>query len=157
MWKLYSQSGVAIRTTVGSIKSAFDLGDSDAQTIHMGRVKYVDFNSRDLVPSDCVTEDGHLMAMIKRNSYSHENEVRMMFTPEVKPDLSGSDLTHEPVPYHIPIDVERLIEGVIMPPFRNVSLDKSIQAICRLYHVDDKKVSKSKLLEDCTYLLDAYN
>ncbi|MBA8735337.1 DUF2971 domain-containing protein [Chromobacterium violaceum] len=157
MWKLYSQSGVAIRTTVGSIKAAFDLGGSDVQTIHMGKVKYVDFNSPDLVPRDCVTEDGHLMGMIKRISYSHENEVRMMFTPDFKLDVSENDLEHEPVPYHIPIDVERLIEGIVMPPFPNISLDKSIQAICRLYNVDDKKVHKSKLLEDCTYLLDAYN
>ncbi|WP_112067640.1 DUF2971 domain-containing protein [Herbaspirillum rubrisubalbicans] len=153
MWGLYSRSGVAIRTSVKSLKTAI-LKDEKSPVIHMGAIKYIDFSDEKLKPSDCVTVDGHLMGMVKRIAYSHENEVRMYITGERE---KGNLELKKPASTRISFDLESLLEAVVISPFAGASLDRSVRAICRWSGVKENIVSKSTLLDNCEYLLNAYN
>ncbi|MFB5153694.1 DUF2971 domain-containing protein [Burkholderia orbicola] len=152
MWGLYSKGGVAIRTSVGAIRSALVV-DEQNHAINIGAIKYVDFSDRNVKPSDCVTEDGQLIGMIKRVAYAHEKEVRMYISPERE---SRSLELKEPAPLRVSVDVEKLLEGVVISPFAGESIVRGVRAICRWGQVDESIVSKSNLLENCEYLLDAY-
>lgn len=152
MWGLYSKAGVAIKTSVGAIKAALE-GNTQDHVINMGTIKYIDFSDRSITPPDCVTEDGHLMGMIKRIAYAHEKEVRMNITRKV--DRRDWDKT-VPAPTSVDIDVSRLINGLVISPFASTSMRKSIIAVAKVYGIDREKVSESPLLENCEYLLDAY-
>lgn len=151
MWGLYSRGGVAIRTSVGAIMSALD--DEQSRVIHVGAVKYIDFADKSLKPSDSVTEDGQLIGMIKRIAYAHENEVRMYITRDRE---LGSLELQEPAPTRVSVNVEKLLEAVVISPFADEAIERSVRTICRWGGVDESIVSKSNLLENCEYLLDAY-
>lgn len=152
MWGLYSRGGVAIRTSVGSLKASL-AGNEQPCTIHIGTIKYIDFADKNLQPSDCITDDGQLMGMIKRVAYAHENEVRMYITR----DRTGSALVlQDPSPIKVPVDVNKLIEAVFISPFAGELIEGSIRAVCKWAGLDMGVVSKSNLLDNCEYLLDAY-
>jgi len=153
MWGLYSKEGIAIKTSVGAIKAALVENQQD-HVIHMGAIKYLDFTSTDLTPPDCVTQDGHLIGMIKRVDYAHENEVRMHIT---RPRELGSNEDLKPAPTHVSVDVAKLIEGVVISPFAGSSIRQSIQTVCRWGGIEPSKVSTSNLLKNCENLLDVYN
>lgn len=71
MWDLYSSrdSGVAIKTTVGRLKSSLEGGET-----YLGAVRYVDFNNY------IERESLNVMvpAFLKRSSFEHEREVRLL-------------------------------------------------------------------------------
>jgi len=152
MWGLYSKSGVAIKSTVGSIKAALE-GNQQAHVIHMGAIKYIDFADKTLTAPDCVTDDGHLIGMIKRVAYSHEKEVRMCITGDVNKDNATSV---KPKPAAVDVDTTKLIEGLVISPFASIPLRNSIYAISRKYDIGEDKISNSPLLDNCEYLLDSY-
>jgi hypothetical protein len=152
MWGLYSKGGVAIKTSVGAIKSAL-AADEQSHVVHIGAIKYIDFTDQTVNPSDCVTEDGQLIGMVKRIAYAHENEVRMYVAPQRE---SKSLALKEPVSLRVSVDVDKLLEAVVISPFAGESIDRSVRAICRWGQVEESIVLKSNLLENCEYLLDAY-
>lgn len=152
MWGLYSKSGVAIRTSIGAVKGAL-AADAQDHVIHAGSVKYVDFANSSLVPKDCVTADGHLIGMIKRVAYEHENEVRLFISPAREPGNLEPQL---PTPIRVSVDVDTLLEAVVVSPFATPLIERSVRAICRWAKIDERIVSKSGLLDNCEYLLDVY-
>ena len=152
MWGLYSRAGVAIRTSVGAIKSALT-DERQGHVIHAGAIKYIDFSNESLKPSDCVTEDGHLIGMVKRVAYAHENEVRMYITRD---RAKGSLELQEPAPTRVPISVAKLLEAVVISPFAGELTERSVRAVCRWGGVDGNIVAKSNLLDNCEHLLDVY-
>lgn len=152
MWGLYSKGGVAIRTSVGALKSAI-LDSEQDPVIHVGAVKYIDFSDASLKPSDCITEDGQLVGMIKRVAYAHEQEVRMYITRDRE---KGSLELKEPAPTRISVDVDKLLEAVVISPFAGESINRSARAVCKWSGVGESIVSKSNLLDNCEYLLDVY-
>lgn len=150
MWNLYSRNGLAIKTTVGAIKTAL-VDNVQSHVVHMGTIKYIDFSSRDIGPADCVTEDGHIMGMLKRSAYAHENEVRMCITRERK----RLELL-EPAPTRLEINVGSLLGAIVISPFAAETIERSVHAICRWSGIDDCIVSRSNLIDNCEDLLDAY-
>lgn len=151
MWGLYSKVGVAIRTSVGALKSAIIDTEQDP-IIHLGAIKYIDFSDDRLTPPDCVTEDGQIFGMIKRIAYSHEQEVRMYITR----DRRGKMLEIQaPEPIRISVNLEKLIEAVVISPFAGESVSQSVRAVCKWSGVNNNLISKSNLLDNCEYLLDA--
>lgn len=152
MWGLYSRAGVAIRTSVGAIKSALT-DERQGHVIHAGAIKYIDFSNESLKPPDCVTEDGHLIGMVKRVAYAHENEVRMYITRD---RAKGSLELQEPAPTRVPVSVAKLLEGVVISPFAGELIERSVRAVCRWGGVDENIVAKSNLLDNCEHLLDVY-
>lgn len=152
MWGLYSRGGIAIRTSVGAIKAALANNEQN-HVIHVGAVKYIDFADESLNPSDCVTEDGQLIGMIKRVAYAHENEVRMYIARERE---QGSLALQEPAPARVSVDLHKLLEAVVISPFASETVQRSVRAVAKWTGVDESKVSKSNLLDGCEYLLDVY-
>ncbi|RZJ30888.1 MAG: DUF2971 domain-containing protein [Chryseobacterium sp.] len=153
MWGLYSKNGVAIKTSVGALKSSIISTDLNP-AIHLGSIKYIDFSDASLTPPDCVSEDGQLFGMIKRIAYSHEQEVRMYITR----DRRGNMLEiQDPAPMRVSVDIEKLLEAVVISPFAGESISQSVRAICKWAKVNSNLVSKSNLLDNCEYLLDAYS
>lgn len=152
MWGLYSRSGVAIRTSVKSMKHALQ-GNDQSHLIYIGAVKYLDFADELLKTSDCLTADGHMIGMIKRVAYAHENEVRMLITGDIDPKNPAAAT---PKPKLVKIDIDTLIEGLVISPFASVPMRNSIRAVAAKYGIDASKVTDSPLLENCEYLFESY-
>ncbi len=146
MWKLYSDQGkgIAVKTTVGKLRRA--LGSAIAterQTkIFLGKVKYLDYSDSTIAPSDCVV-DGHIMPLLKRVSYSHENEVRAFLCP----DLDVNNLDDFVIkPYMAHCDVFSLIDGVYVSPFVRSPYVKAVGAIAKSFGLPCS-VQQSSLLD----------
>jgi hypothetical protein len=76
MWRLYADrgGGVAIQTTFGDFKRAFDPAK---EAINIGFVRYIDYDS------DPIADERTYIALpvtLKRKSFAHENELRAYFT-----------------------------------------------------------------------------
>lgn len=153
MWGLYSRSGVAIRTTVGSIKAALQNNRQD-HTIHIGSIKYLDFADESLKPSDCITSDGHIMGMLKRVAFIHENEVRMFITRKAHPSKLAS---LRPEATSVEIEVARLIEEVVISPVASPVMRDSITAIAKRYGIDQGRIRASPLRDGSEHLLNAFD
>jgi hypothetical protein len=104
MWGLYGASarGVAIRTTMKSLRAAID---HSRLPIYIGRVKYVDWKQHD-------DHSGNLIAMWVRKdrSYGHESEVRLvnwgaLLEPVHVPSDKADSTTS--------IDPQRIAQGVL--------------------------------------------
>jgi hypothetical protein len=152
MWGLYSKGGVAIKTTVKSLRYALEQGD-ERPVIYIGSIKYLDYSDPILKPADCVTEDGQLIGMIKRIAYAHEKEVRM-YIARVRPENSLELL--KPEPTRVPVNVQSMLESVVISPFAGETIERSVRAVCKWSGVDESIVSRSRLLDNCEFLLDAY-
>ncbi|WP_321871710.1 DUF2971 domain-containing protein [Paraburkholderia tropica] len=153
MWNLYARNGVAIRTSVGALRAALEDGE-EVPVVHLGAVKYLDFADTNLTASDCVTVDGQMIGMIKRVAYEHEKEVRMYIAP-TRPEDSVE--LYKPEAKRVSLNVHSLIESVVISPFASATIDRSARAVCRWSGVDESFVSRSKLLDRCTHLLDVFS
>ncbi|WP_150733424.1 DUF2971 domain-containing protein [Pseudomonas fluorescens] len=145
MWKLYGDQGkgIAVRTTVGKLKRALEqaVGNSRQKTIFIGKVKYVDYADASITPPDC-TVDGHIIPLLKRISYAHENEVRAFLSPDI--DTSNID-QFEIKSFMATCDVIGLIDGVYVSPYTNSPYIKAVQAVARSFGLECP-VEKSDLL-----------
>ncbi|WP_046072514.1 DUF2971 domain-containing protein [Pseudomonas synxantha] len=145
MWKLYSDQGkgVAVKTTIGKLRVALESAiATERQTkIFLGKVKYLDYSDAAIAPSDCVV-DGHIMPLLKRVSYSHENEVRAFLCP----DLDVNNLDDFVIkPYMAHCDVFSLIDGVYVSPFVRSPYVKAVRAIVKSFGLSCS-VEQSSLL-----------
>lgn len=126
LWSMYgpSRGGVAIRSSVGAIKSALDPnGGSPQNELYIGRVRYVNF--------DTVTmpEDNALWPVVhKRLPFRFEQEVRvvmwarhLVWAAQAKAESAGQewpDVLRELVPpgFDVAIEPNALVQGVVVAP-----------------------------------------
>lgn len=152
MWRLYSDSGkgIAIVTHVESLQCAL-LPLPEEHSLYLSAIKYLDFDSTQLQPNDCVV-DGHVAPLIKRKSYQHEREVRLFTTP-----LTGSEdmLRVTPAAVLIPVNIHALIEEVWISPFASEPFISSTRVIARAFEIDQAIVRQSPLLDRSRYLIDS--
>lgn len=145
MWKLYGDQGkgIAIRTTVGKLKTALKAAQGNARqkTIFMGRVRYIDYADPAITAPDC-NVDGHIIPLLKRISYSHENEVRAFLSPDI--DASNIE-DFEIKPFMALCDVRSFIDGVYVSPYTSMPFFKAVKAIVKKFELDCS-VEKSDLL-----------
>jgi len=149
MWRLYSNNGIAIKSSVNSIKKSFE-DNGENHIIHVAPVKYIDFNDKNITPADCKS-DGYGIGLIKRASFSHENEIRFFISPKL--DIKNPE-QHKPLPIKVKINANILIEKVYISPFSVEPFISSVYAICRKYNISDEAVVQSKLLHGHEELLD---
>jgi hypothetical protein len=100
LWRLYcppGTSGVAIRSTVGKLWDACLLHDEAI----VGRVHYVDFRRR-------VASIQKERIFQKRQSLSHEQEVRIVLPNERRSPIEGEILA---------CDLQKLISEIVISPF----------------------------------------
>jgi hypothetical protein len=100
MWKLYlkSDAGIAVQTTFERLTDS--IAGEKTQPVWIGKVRYVDYDA-DSIPNDHTL----LPFMHKRDSFSHEQEVRAIMQA-----FGGIALQS------IPIDLEVLVEKVFIAP-----------------------------------------
>ena len=151
MWKLYSDNGkgIAVKTSVSSIVKSIEHFQQDI-LVQVGAVKYLDFHDIHLNLKDCIT-DGHLSPLLKRSSFSHENEVRLFTVPKINSDNVD---TFKSKPELIKAMALELIEEVYISPFAGEPFTSSVKAICNKYSIPNEKVKASDLLQGHEELLD---
>lgn len=151
MWKLYSENGkgIAIKTSIESLKNSIETVEQDL-LVHIGRVKYLDFYDENITPKDCVA-DGHLSPLLKRASFSHENEIRLFTVPEIEYE---SLREFEPAAKSVKININKLIENIYISPYAGEPFSSSAIAICKKYGINQELIVKSKLLSGHQELLD---
>lgn len=100
MWKLYGgDAGIAVKTSFKGLSECFKC----EQTIYIGKIEYVDYNTT------LIGEGNLLTALLhKRESFSHEREVRV-----VAPEF------HEEIQFgkYFEVDISTLIEEVVVAPY----------------------------------------
>ena len=127
MWRLYltGSEGVAVKSTYQRLIDSFPQFDGENKgrnedntekelLIHVGVVRYVDYESQDPL--------GGRRMLLKRKSFEHEREIRavaMDTTWGNSPtfDIQGRPLTRfESGGDYVPTDLKTLIEGVYVSP-----------------------------------------
>lgn len=105
LWKVYSNNneyGVAIRTTVGKLKSCLQHSEPySIPTIRFNKVVYSD-NLKDKSLKSVVCT--------KKPFYSYEKELRLWLSAIEKTDIISNGLT-------VNLDINKMIEGIYISPF----------------------------------------
>lgn len=114
MWKLYTSGidGVAIQTTVGRLKASLALEPRD---LFIAKVRYIDHEEEQV--SEPMEADALTPLIIKRRSYRHEREVRIILDrpqaddPYVEYGMRlGIGFFGEP----LHVDITKLIEKIVV-------------------------------------------
>lgn len=140
MWKLYSASNesICIRTRFGKIRAQLPDG------MKFGKVRYVDFDSFSF-PSSPFSYDP---VFLKRRSFEHEKEVRIVQNDILNPDALKAMLQEMIQPNKmgksIPINLHELIEGVSINPISPDWFVDVVQDVTQKYGFNFD-VSKSQL------------
>jgi len=147
MWKLYGDShrGVAIQTTVGKLQSAL----ASDEKIKICKVVYSDYHtpSNEALRHLLMSELGPVM---KRASYSHEEEVRAYFLPAgfkvgLKPSNAKSCL--------VKLKNMSFMERVVVSPYTSEPYMSAVKAIAGKFQVECE-VEESNLLRGVEGLFD---
>jgi hypothetical protein len=139
MWNSYAKSGVAIRTSIGSVLKAVEASSDlkSAEGIAI-RVEY----ARQGYPISEITEDGVLKRPFhpfgfKNKSYDYENEVRIVFRMKEIPKEPGIT---------VDIDTRLLLEGgevVISPYIQREEAEALVEVIGKMLNNSSIKVRRS--------------
>ena len=126
MWQVYGDGGkgVALRSTVKRLATAFQITGLYACVSRVGRVNYVDFKSHNLGNR---ANDLVYVAFIKDKAYESENEVRIVTLNSLhsgclRPDGRQADCRESPVffpemkGFYIKCHLQGLIRSVILGP-----------------------------------------
>lgn len=150
MWKLYSDGGkgIAIETTTKLLFETIKNSSAEEKII-IGAVKYLDFSDRQLKLIDCYS-DGHIIPLVKRKSFSHEQEVRAFITQKLK---TSEIKTHQPSHKKISIKPENLIKKIHISPFAKEPFITAVIAISKKYGLPEDIVKPSRLLAGHNELL----
>lgn len=135
MWAQYIRSGegIAVQTTFGRLKESIA---TENVSVFGAVVQYVDFDLHIPEGFNVVT-----WAALKRSSYSHENEFRLL---AVQADGARGIL--------LPVSLDKLIERVFVAPTTPDWLLSSINSLLALYGIG-KEAVRSELLDSPTYLV----
>jgi hypothetical protein len=153
MWKLYTQGkdGVAIQTTVGRLKECLS---HEARTVFIAEVKYLDHEA--LPEEGLISHDTVIPIAIKRRSFEHESEVRLILNRErgdywsttfksgqVFPQLERFELSKgETVAVNVRHLIERIVASPDYPEWARATLQERVTAAGL-----DVTVEKSDLLK----------
>jgi hypothetical protein len=138
MWDLYSRrdTGIAIQTT---FKNLYDCLDKKDKEIFIGLVNYIDYEK------DLNTSEGNILSqfMHKRNSFSHEKELRALFMYPWSKDWPDRLDLEESSGLSISIDFEVLIDKIYISPFSPIWIKELVQSIVKKYNLDRDVVQSS--------------
>lgn len=116
MWQLYSQMGVAIKSSVNRLKTA--LAECDHRIL-FGKVRY---NAYPRI-ADIRDEIQYLPYFLKRKCYAHEKEVRLVVREELIGPLYRQHPKLDPLEWplpigiNLPIDLNEAIRDIYVSPF----------------------------------------
>jgi hypothetical protein len=143
MWKLYTRGldGVAIQTTVTRLKASLHAEERD---IKIGLVRYADH--ADPLVFGKNAPQGVAAVFLKRRSFEHENEVRLVIDDDPVVDLDSGYVQGPLVGGNVEADLKVLIQRIIASPDYPAWAIPSLQAIVTAAGLD-VKVETSDLLK----------
>lgn len=108
LWNLYAKSGygIAVQSTIGRLKDCFKEAN---ENIIISEVSYVDYDDF-YIPEDNI----YYPFFHKRKSFSHENEIRAIFSKFN--DEKENGLPKETKGIYVPINTKQLIKRVYLSP-----------------------------------------
>lgn len=135
MWRLYAQTsqGIAVRTTVGHLKAALK---EAPESVHIGLVQYRDYDVETVPPHRLLA-----IAHSKRDSFSHEREVRLTHRAKLGDESPGTSVRIAP---------QVLLRGVYVAPQSPSWLRGLTQNVLARYGID-LEVTQSALDEKPAY------
>lgn len=140
MWKLYTENdkGVAIQSNFKRLKECFD---NCKTVIHIGKIKYLDYNNDDSKISDA---NDYLPFLRKRQSFEHEHEIRVI--------VSFHDMNKDENIDGMFVDVSlcTLIEKIYVYPTASKGFLDLVKSVSRKYGIE-KKVIQSNLYDGPLY------
>lgn len=144
LWKQYSNaSGVAIRTTIGSIKKAIQGNLS----YHIGRVRYLDSETDKRIE---MPVSALVVPFLKRKSFEYEREVRVLIwdPKKIGPPDPGSTL---PDGIELPVRIETLVETLYVSPEAPIWLCDHVAELFRRFSLPNIPVRRSTLWDNHVY------
>jgi hypothetical protein len=147
MWKLNlkTDEGVAIRSTFRRLADSLKM--CTEYTVHIGKVKYIDYET------DWLPEGNAFYPFLhKRRSFEHERELRAVIQKLPLVEGMGIDLA-QPSPdagAYVPVDVDLLLETVFVSPAAPAWFHELVSSVVGKYGFN-KEVRRSKLGEDPVY------
>jgi Protein of unknown function (DUF2971) len=144
MWRLYSKQndGIAIRTTVGRLKNVLE--EFNQGIVHVGRVKYIDFDNQELNPNECMS-DNVLFPLIKRRSYEHEKEIRIYLDSWENGKKIFADTVKSRI---LEINSLEIFDAIYISPYARHSFVDAIYAVCKKYGIERNRVEYSNILSN---------
>lgn len=145
MWNLYLKSveGIAIKTTSGNLKKAFEECE---EPILMSEVKYWDYESKDseLLYEETKNEFGGSTinsVIFKRKSFMHENELRLIYNT-----FSFEDMETPPTDFgkSINCNLDYLIDEIVVAPYAPDWFFELVKEVGTKYGME-KKIERSTL------------
>jgi len=134
MWSQYANAGIAIQTTFAGLTAALPQESGDSKNSHhvfVGLVKYIDYESAS-VPEGNV----YWPFMHKRESFSHEREVRAVIFRTKDGMAQASEDTHRDTGLgfqsdgvHVPVDLESLVSLVYVSPASPVWFVDAVRSV----------------------------
>jgi hypothetical protein len=129
MWKLYlkSDKGIAIQSTYRRLKQSL----IDKERIHIGIVKYIDYENEWINAGDLFSPLIH-----KRKSFEHEQEVRAIVTkwPTEEPTDFSKDTIN--CGLKIKTDIKTLVERIYIAPSASDWFAELVKAVITRYGYD---------------------
>ncbi len=129
MWKLYlkSDEGIAIQSTYARLKRSL----IDDQKIHLGIVKYIDYEKEWIDAGNLLSPFVH-----KRKSYEHEREIRAVVTKW--PNNKDFDFKKDTIfdGLRIKVDIKILIERIYIAPSAETWFAALVKSVINKYGYD---------------------
>lgn len=146
MWRLYSsnEGAVALRTEYGLLAEALP------SFSHMGLVRYLDYKDQRL-PSKHEAPNYFEAFLVKRASFSHENEVRAVIWDKAHDtEAALTEANRVGGGLQIPIEIERAIQAVYISPLAPHWFNGVITDLLRSYQIN-LPVRQSDLLDQPSF------
>ena len=148
LWHIYvpSHEGVAIRSSFGRLKDSFRVESlyQDAR-VHIGLVRYIDFNQHDFVGPDRTAFNTFIPLMHKRRYFEYEREVRAVISGLGTSLLDT--LIRQSDGLYVPISLSGLIESIHVAPDAPFWLLEVVRHTTKIYGLDPALVIQSGLDE----------
>jgi len=142
MWNLYieNKQGVAITSTIQKLKD--NLNHDRSKKIYIGDVQYIDY-SEDKIPDFLFVQIHRFIHKMK--SFSHENELRLLFGPKHSHEVSQEE--NPCLGEYISIrDLNKLIDEVFIHPEAPRHFEEIVQTLVDKHGLN-KKVQRTDLSE----------
>lgn len=140
MWRLYSEQGIAVRSTYRKLRDSFDPNFTCA--IYIGQVRYRDYSG-----NVEVMHSEYEPVLSKRHSFEYERELRaaIEFKPVAEGETIDPSKPDHPFGIHTPVDLRVLIEKIYVSPGRPRWFRDLVVNLLDRYQLADLPVETSDL------------
>lgn len=134
MWNNYGKGGIAIQTTVKSLKQSLE-HDKD-HMVYLSYIKYIDDQTESShEPSEVINIFRILYS--KRKFFEQEREVRLLYSPDApKEDEKG---------YPLDVDLKKLIEKVVLSPSSDTYLETIVKQELTTHDITATTIIRSEI------------